>query len=157
MSIPSVDGAIFVRTNYILETPVDIDGDGMYSIDVLTEYDCGGAPLGFQPGETVPNPTFDGFGLQVNDDGNGNLSQSISCGIADGIFPTYEQIDNEVHLLYGDEIELIGELSPNGRKLVFRIPREKLYGFFFSGNNILNPDNTITDYQGDALLTYTRQ
>lgn len=157
MIVPLVDGATFARTNYILEVPVDINGDGVYSIDVLSEFDCGAARLTFEPGENVPNPTFDGFGLRVNDDGNGNLTQSISCGIADGILPTYQQIDDEVHLLYGDEIELIGELSANGQRLVFKVPREKLLGFFFSGDDILNPNGTVTDYSGGAIITYTRQ
>ena len=152
-----VDGATFVRTNYVLEVPVDVNGDGVFSNDVLTELDCGADYMIFQPGETVSNPTFHGFGLQVDDDGNGNLSQSMSCGIGDGLLPSYRQVDFEVFLMYGDEIELTGELSNDGTKIEFRVPRSKLIGLSLSGGDILNQNGTVTNYDGDAIITYTRQ
>ena len=95
--------------------------------------------------------------MHVNDDGNGNLSQSISCGIGDGLNPSYRQVDSEVFLMYGDEIELTGELSNDGTKIEFRVPRSKLIGLSLSGDDILNENGTVTDYSGDAVIIYTRQ
>ena len=156
-SVPSIDNSVFFRTKYILETPVDANGDGVFSIDLYDELNCGADGLQFEPGAKVANPTFHGISLNVSTDTNGNQIQSHGCGIGDGLLPTYQQVDDEVFLLYGEDIELVGSISANGNEITFTIPREKLYSFGLAGGNILNPDGTITNYQGTAVVTYTRQ
>lgn len=156
-SFPSIDGGVFIRTSYILETPIDANGDGVFSTDIILEQDCGADAMIFTPGETVANPLFNDMGFTVTTDSNGVKTQNISCLIADGIYPTYQQIDNEVYLLYGEVLEIVGEISSDGSQITFHVPREKLIGMNIGGNALLQSDGSIVQYEGGALLVYDRQ
>ena len=158
-TFPSIDGAFFLRSSYILEVAVDGNSDGIFSTDLMEEINCLGDGLQFTPGEEVANPTFYGISLGTLDDGNGTITQRIGCSIGDGLFPTYQQFDNEIYLLYGEQVEIIGTLSSDGNTLTFTIPRAQLYALATntSSNTILDPDGNIIPYEGDAIVTYTRQ
>jgi len=157
----SVDGSIFVQSSYVIETPIDINGDGVFSNDIYEEMNCGTDAIRFNTGEKVWNPSHSIITLNVTNDGSGNLSQTAACGHFDGILPNYSQRDEFVDFYYNEEIIFIGTISDNGNTITFDFPNELLYVFVtgnaFTSNEILNPDDSITQYEGGAIITYTRQ
>jgi hypothetical protein len=156
---PSVLGRLYLRSSYIIDTPVDVDGDGIFSTDLMEEQLCFDLSLNFDESFRVSNPTFDAVSLYVDDDGNGNLSQRMNCSHADGTANTYIQVGNTIKFFYGNDLQFTGTLSANETKLTFTFPNELLFGFNFfeASNRILNQDGTITEYEGDAVVTYTLQ
>tara|TARA_R110001632_G_scaffold29662_12_gene78619 strand:+ start:6466 stop:7020 length:555 start_codon:yes stop_codon:yes gene_type:complete len=161
INLPSIDGATFVQTSYVLETTFDINGDGVFSNDIYEEMNCGTDTIRFNTGEKVWNPSHSIITLNVTDDGTGNLSQTAACGHFDGILPNYSQRDEFVDFYYNEEIIFTGTISDNGNTITFDFPNELLYVFVtgnaFTSNEILNPDDSITQYEGGAIVTYTRQ
>ncbi len=159
IDIPTVEGSTFLRTGYVLESAVDANGDGVFSKDLMEEGACISDGLRFREDKTVFNPTASFLSLNVIDDGNGNLIQKLRCSHADGTFPTYTEKDNIINFLFNGEIAFTGLLSNDGNTLTFTFPNELLYGFNLSigGNDILKQDNTVEEYQGNAIVTYIRQ
>jgi len=153
-SIPLVDGATFSRTSFVIQTPMDGNNDGVFNLDVLLEQNCSSDNMTFTPGEKVTNPAFGPILLNAQDDGNGNLSQSMHCLIADGILPTYEQDDYEIKFYYGQELSITGILSDDGNTITFNLKSDQI---IFGTRQIVNPNGTSTQYNGDVTLIYTRQ
>ena len=161
LRIPTIDGSVFVQSSYIIETPIDINGDGLFSNDIYQEMVCGTDALSFNTGETLWNPVHSVVSLRIIDDGNGNLSQTAFCNHYDGLLPNFIQRDKFVDFFYNDEIIFTGILSDDGNTLTFNFPNELLYEFIssnnYNANDILNQNGSITQYEGGAIVTYTRQ
>lgn len=164
INIPSIDGATFVQTSYVLETAFDINGDGLFSNDIYEEITCGTDAMRFNFGETVWNPTHSIVSLRVTDDGNGNLSQTAFCGHLDGSLPTYSQVENQITIEYTGSasfagVVVTGILSDDGDTLTFNFSNDLLWAFNFNipENQILNQNGSITEYESGAIVTYTRQ
>jgi hypothetical protein len=155
-NLPSVTGSTWLRTSFIIQNAIDGNGDGVYSTDLEDEYTCAADPLFFRDTFIANNPTFDNVMFQVTDDGNGNLTQVISCLIGDGIFPNYSQEGNIVRFCYSGELEFTGTLSDNEQTLTFVFENSDIF-FQNTGNPILQADGTTVDYQGNATIIYTRQ
>lgn len=156
----SLEGSLFLRSGFVIDTPVDANGDGVYSNDLMTEKLCYDLQMNFREDLKVSNPTHDAISLYVTDDGNGNLTQTINCTHADGLPTNYKLINgNVVEFTYGNGLEFTGVLSADGNTLTFNFPNELLFGFNFfnSSNRILREDGTIEAYNGGAVVTYTRQ
>ena len=151
---PSVLGNIYLRTSFIIETPVDGNGDGNFSTDLEEEYSCSADPIVFRNDFVANNPVYNNVMLTVNNDSNGMLSQEIGCLIGDGLFPNYTQEANILRFCYNGEIAYTGTLSNNEQTLTFVFPYEEI---FFGTNEILNVDGSIEPYQGNVTLIYTRQ
>lgn len=150
---PTVTGTSWLRTSVTIETPIDGNGDSVFSNELLTETTCSAGFL-FRDDFLASNPTFDNFFLTVLDDGNGNLSQQISCGIGDGLLPTYTQETNTVRFCYSGILEFTATLSNNEQTMTFVLPAQSI---FFSSNEILKEDGTVESYQGNVTIVYTRQ
>jgi hypothetical protein len=155
-NLPSVTGTTWLRTSFIIQTAIDGNGDGVYSTELEDEYTCFADPLIFRDTFIATNPVFNNVMFRVDDDGNGNLTQVISCLIGDGLFPNYSQEGEIVRFCYSGVTEFTGTLSNNEQTLTFVFENSE---FFFqgTGNPILMPDGTTVDYQGNATITYTRQ
>lgn len=159
-TLVSLDGATFTRSSYILETPVDGNGDGIFSNDLMEENFCFDLNLRFSAETTSSIPTNDMFLLNIIDDGNGNLTQQVDCGHADGPGMDYTIEDNVVSFSRNDELLFSGIISPDGNTITINFDSEDLFAFtlwFNPQNKILNQDGTITNYVGNAVVTYTRQ
>ncbi|AXG70304.1 hypothetical protein KORDIASMS9_02543 [Kordia sp. SMS9] len=150
---PTILGSTWIRTSVMIETPIDGNGDGVFSNELLAEVNCDGVIL-FRDNFKASNPVYDNFFLSVIDDGNGNLSQQISCGIGDGLLPTYTQEGNTIRFCYSGTVEFTATLSNNEQTMTFVFPSQSV---FFSFNEILRTDGTVESYQGNVTMIYTRQ
>lgn len=150
---PTVLGSSWSRTSVTIETPIDGNGDGVFSNELLAEMNCS-AGFTFRDDFIASNPTYDNFFLEVIDDGNGNLSQQIACGTGDGLLPTYTQEGNTVRLCYSGTVEYTATLSNNEQTMTFVLTSQSV---FFSFNEILRTDGTVEAYQGNVTMIYTRQ
>jgi hypothetical protein len=158
LNAPSIDGSIFTRSSYVIETPVDGNGDGIFSNDLMQENFCFDLQLNFGASQTTSNPTHDLFLLRINTDLSGDLSQFASCSHFDGTPMVFNQIDDTVEFSYNGDVKFTGILSSDGNTLTFNFSNDLLWAFNFNipDNQILNQDGSITGYDGDAIVTYTR-
>ena len=150
---PAVMGSVWTRTSFVIETPIDGNNDGIFSTELEGEYNCSSV-LNFRTDFKVSNPIYENSMFDVINDGNGNLSQLITCGIIDGLFPVYTQDGNTVNLCFDGEFLFSGTLSNNNQTLTFNFTNSD---YFFGTNEILLADGTVETYQGGAVITYTRQ
>ena len=160
MNVASLEGSLFTRSSYVIETPVDANGDGIFSTDLMEENFCFELNLGFNEETTTSIPTNDMFLLDIIDDGNGNMTQSLRCAHGDGPGMQYTIIEgNIVNFYYSDNINFTGILSDDGNTITINLENRFLYGFnfFTASNKILNQDGSITEYNGDAIVVYTRE
>ncbi|MEM6721143.1 MAG: hypothetical protein AAF611_17570 [Bacteroidota bacterium] len=159
-SSPSILGRTYLRSGFEIDIPVDANGDGVYSTDLMTEELCFQLSLNFGDDFRVSNPTFDAVSLYVDNDGNGNLSQRLQCSHADGTANTYVQCGATIQFFYNtNELQFEGTLSADETTITFEFPNELLFGFnfFAGGNDILLEDGTVVEYNGGATVTYTLQ
>ena len=153
---PSVHFSTFVRTSYVLQNPVDIDGDGFFSSNVLGEFPCPAEKLVFTPNEAVENPLHSGIGFEVFQ-ANGDLFQAIVCRTFDGLRTNYTQNEYSIVFFVEDEAFLVGRLSEDGNQITFDVPRDELFGMIGGKDQILDANGIITDYERNAIITYTRE
>ena len=155
----SLEGAVFTRSSYILETPVDANGDGVFSNDLMAENFCFDLNLRFNTETTSSIPTNDVFMLDVVDDGNGNLIQSLNCAHGDGPGMQYTIEDNIVSFYFNNNFYYSGMISDDETTITINLENSFLWVFNWNTprNKILNSDGSITDYSGGAVVTYTRQ
>lgn len=153
-SIPLVDGSTFSRTSFVIQTPIDGNNDGFFNLDVLLERNCSSDNMSFNSGETVVIPTFSPILLNAQDDGSGNLSQSLHCLIADGFYPTYEQDGYDIKYYYDQELAMTGILSDDGNTITFNLKSDQI---IFGTRQIVDPNGVSAQYNGDVTITYTRQ
>lgn len=151
---PAILGSTWIRTSFIIQTEVDGNGDGIFSNELLDETSCGAVILRFLDSFKADNPIYNNMYLDVDDDGNGNLSQRIDCLTGDGLLPNYSQDGNIISFCYSGQLEFIGTLSADGQSLVFDFPYDDL---FFTDNSVLKPDGTVEAFQGNGVITYTLQ
>jgi hypothetical protein len=155
--VPMVDGVSFWHTGVVLQIPIDANGDGIFSQNMLDEGGCGTSAMNFSEGESVADPLSSSNALRIETDSNGELFQFIQCSIGDGIRPTYVQNEDQIILFFGEEMHLTGVLSEDGREIVFEVSKEEAMGYYIGNNDVLNADGSITDYNGNVQLIYTRQ
>ena len=150
----NIQDKTFVITNYILESSVDLNGDDIYSHDLLEEGNgCVISELYFRLDDTFGAPNYRSLSLIVND----NQTQTYDCIEPDGARLTYQQIDTVVSVTYNDVFYYNGELSNDNNILTFNIPFEHLYGLsLFGDNDIIGPDGTIEEYTGGVMAIYER-
>jgi hypothetical protein len=157
-SVPAVLGNSYLRTSYVLQTPVDGNGDGTFSTDLYQEFTCSTARLTFQATGAVQNPLNSVVFVQVVTDFNQVPTQSITCVEENGLPTQFEQSDSEIRILLSGDVQALGELSSDGSTITFTIPRSGLTGFGPAGSdNILDSNGNAISYNGNAVITYTRQ
>ena len=154
-----LEGSTFIRSSFIIEIPVDANGDGVASTDLMQENYCFDLTLGFLEEMTTSIPTNDLIHLSVEGDGNGNLIQSLDCSHGDGPGMQYKMTDNLVEFYFSDNLNYTGVLSDDGNTITINVENRHLFpfNFFTPSDEILNPDGSITNYTGDAIIVYTRQ
>jgi len=157
---PSILGRTYFRSGFVIDAPVDVNGDGVYSTNLMEEQLCSDLSLSFSDNFRVSNPTLDFVSLYVDNDGNGNLSQRMQCWHADGTANTYMQVGDTIKFFYNEnELQFTGTLSEDETTITFEFPNELLFGFNFNtgGNEILLQDGSVLEYEGGAVVTYTLQ
>jgi hypothetical protein len=162
--LPTVlDGSIFKRTSYIIETPMDGNGDGIYNTDLMLEVSCFPPELVFDAdGTTFPGPDYDFYLNTVNQDDPNAPFQVLRCRHADGILLnwdltenilTYSSTFNQIIRLYPNT----GELSSDGNTLTFVYDEgHSFWSWDVLNWGILNPDQSISPMTGKLTLIYTR-
>ncbi|WP_046759216.1 hypothetical protein [Kordia jejudonensis] len=155
---PAVFGSQWNAVSFVIETPVDGNGDGVFSTDLFEESSCTISPIIFRDDFKATNPLFVPISLRLLDDGNGNLVQNIDCnGIIDGLFPTYSQEQDIVYFCYSGQIEFTGTLSNNDQTLTIEFTNDLLFGFNITGGNqLLRQNGTVESYEGGAIVTFER-
>lgn len=155
----SLEGAVFTRSSYVLETPVDANRDGIFSNDLMEENFCFDLNLRFNSETTSSIPTNDVFMLDIIDDGNGGMMQSLNCSHGDGPGMNYIIEDNVVSFYFNNNFYYSGIISDDATTITINLENSFLWVFNWNvpRNKILNPDGSITDYSGGAIVTYTRQ
>ena len=157
----SIVGKKFKYTNIILDTSVDLNNDGVYSFDLLSEIvsspnnNCLDYPLEF----FEENLTVRGFVcdyapiFEVRYDDDGNPFQYFTCGMCGSSLLNYEQNRTSINFYFNWEnnpsiFMYTGELSQNNTVLTFSNVRPMVSG------QILREDGTIEQY-GDINSTAT--
>lgn len=158
LTIPSIQNSTFSAYSYVIDTPVDLNEDGIYSYDIFKELDLQGfCPIDFDTELAGPFDCFNVIYLYVYEDENGNLRQGESGGTSDGPHIPFRQQDNLVFFGSDEKPWMIAELSDNGSEMVFVIPNENLFMWHNRQPNILNSDGTTSNYEGDLIITYVRE
>lgn len=153
---PPIMGSVWARTSFLIETELDGNGDGIFTNDLEIETTCDADFMTFGTNFQAGNPTFHNMFVEVEDDGNGNLSQTFSCLIGDGLFPFYTQDGNIITFCYSGEVAYTATLSTDEQTLTFVFPKDDIF-FQNIPTTILKQDGTIEELQGDVTLIYTRQ
>jgi len=152
----AVDGKTYRLSSLVITEPVDLNNDGVYSMDIFDENPCNGNfsyIISFNDEKSL-HPAWTGFALRVESDSNGNPEQLGLCGFLDGILPFWQQSDKSV-IFYYDTMEspdIVGQLSDDGQQITFNASFDS--GAIFL-RQILTQDGTEIIYQDDIKLTYT--
>ncbi len=149
-----VEGKFYRLTSLSLTEAVDANNDGIYSFNLMDEIGCGHS-LYFE-NDISNSPAATGIGINVTEDGNGNMEQQYSCSGVTADFPLWLQRDNNIYFYFQGETwesaTYIAELSSDNRSLSFEMSMD--LGPIF-GREILREDGTLIQYQGTAQLIYT--
>lgn len=151
-TIFELQGLEFALINYIVEVPMDLNNDGVFSTDLLEEdIICVMDTIEFRPDNTVFDPTYRSTGLVVV----GNTQQQI-CVDPDGSGLTYDLVDGIINLSYLQQYYYSGVLSNDNTIIEFDIPFEYIIGFdnFFGGNQYISQNNGIQSYTGGVIAVY---
>lgn len=147
-----LQGHVYTLINYIVETPMDLNNDGVFSTDLLEEsIICVMDIIEFREDNTIFDPTYRSTGLEV---GSGNMQQQI-CVDPDGAPFAYELIDDTINLSY-QEYLYSGILSNDNSIIEFDIPFERILGFnsFFGGNEYVSENDGVQLYTGGVIAVY---
>jgi len=153
---PAIMGSMWTRTSFIIATEIDGNGDGIFTNDLEIETTCSADLLTFGTNFQAGNPTFHNLQLEVNDDGNGNLTQNFVCLIGDGLFPNYTQDGDVISFCYSGELVFTAVLSADEQTLTFNLALEDIF-FPNDPNTVLKQDGTVETLEGAVTLIYTRQ
>ena len=147
--ITSLNEQSFELISYRIETPIDLNNDGVFSDDLIEENsgECLLRRLVFGE-EAVSNPFSEAISLFV-DIINGNPTQTFVCELLLFGFPSlYILEDNTITIIINDEVQAIGQLSNN--TVTFEFSGQKV----FSNSIILSQDGSIENYNGNVIATY---
>lgn len=151
-----IEDQIYRLTGLIITEPVDLNGDGVYSLNIFDENPC---LTNFEfvitfYDEKAIHPAWTGFALSVEDDSNGNPEQIGTCGFISGTLPFWKQNDNTILYYYDtwESPDIIGELSEDGQQIHLTAAAESNAIMF---REILREDGTVINYQDNIKLIYT--
>jgi len=158
-----LSGQTFVITSYVIETDVDLNGDGVFSNDLIFENfipegyifetfnDCLEAGQLHYVEEGIACP-FASIPLFIVEDNNiGETEQLAICAIllCDG-FSDYSIIDNRITFSFEGEVFKQGVFINNTITVIFS--QDELITF-----QLLNNEEVVLPYNGSLTITYTLQ
>lgn len=147
----NLEGRTYVITNWIIDRPVDLNEDGIFSTDLVQEKNCFWN-LEFTMGDRIPNPLSGSVFGRVVFDENDNPIQTTQCGHGDGAGLVYEIKDNEIDFEWNNAIIFSGILSENDTKITLLVPNDQLFR-----DEFLYEDGTIGYYEGEVIAVYELQ
>lgn len=145
----NVQGKFYVLTHYIIENNVDLNADGVFSNDLVTEKNCFVNELRFREDYRTDSPTSYFLAAYVDIESENEPIQKTNCSYSDGELFNYTQNDTRIRITFGDELLYSGNLSENNTILTLILPNERLYT-----DEFLYEDGTIGDYSGDVTAIY---
>jgi len=152
----SVENKIYRLSSFILTEAVDLNGDGIYSFDLVEEEDP--CSISFYKinffEDKSRHPAWVSLSLQVDVNSNGILEQKSPCGVLDGISPNWQQNDNTIVFYYDtwESPDIVGELSDDGQQITFNAANNSGALFY---RDILRADGSVIEYQDNIKLVYT--
>ena len=152
----TIEDKTYRLTSLILTEPVDINGDGIYALDIFDENPCLDTfsySLYFLEEKSI-HPAWTGFALKVEPDSNGVLEQIATCGFLDGVLPFWQRNGNTLIFYYDtwESPDILGELSDDGQQITFNAASDS--GALFK-REILKEDGTVIEYEDNIKLIYT--
>ncbi|MEP0262541.1 hypothetical protein [Dokdonia sp.] len=158
-----LSGQTFVITSYVIETDVDLNGDGVFSNDLILENfisegiyfdtfnDCLEAGQLYFEEEGIACPFASMPIFIVEDTALGEPEQIAICALflCDG-FSDYSINDDTIEFSFEDEIFKQGVFLNNTITITFS--QDELETF-----ELLNNEGTILSYNGSLTVTYTLQ
>ena len=149
----AIEGSRFELINFVIESDIDLNGDGIFSNDLVTEDgSCLVESLTFNENR-VNSPLELTLSPRVILNGNNVPVQSSVCAINDFFaLPEYEQSGNRILISFNGNLHVSGELSDDDNTLTF------MYSDLFErfDNAILREDGSIENYEGGAVAVYRR-
>lgn len=147
----SIEGKTYELTSYVIENNVDLNGDNVFSLDLLEEdANCFVDELFFDENNLFwpPNRSTIAFTIE-------NGSQSFYCVQPDSGQLIYSQEEDVINVINNEQLHYSGVLTDDYNTLTFVIPFQYLFGFgFFGENDYLDENGMIQEYVGNATLTY---
>lgn len=142
----SLVGQTYILTAFEVETPVDLDGDGVENTEIIAESSCYMNETLFFNDETNATATSTSYlEISVEIDGNDEFVQTIECIDEEEITPATYTVDGTTITIDG----VVGVIS--GDQIILTIPD----GFF---GEFISDDGTGTvEVLEDVTFTYTLQ
>ncbi len=146
-----IEGKTYELTNYSIENSVDLNGDNLFSTDLLEEgADCFVNELFFDNDNVFWSPTRRTIAFTVS-----NGTQNNYCVEPDVAMLTYQKEENIINISFNNQFYYSAQLTEDSSVLTFIIPFEYLLGFgFFGDNDFLNQGGVVEEYTGSATLVY---
>lgn len=146
-----LQGLEYELINYIVEEPMDLNNDGIFSTDLLQEgIICVMDTIEFGEENMVDSPTLRTTGLEVI----GN-TQIQHCLDGDGAQFNYVLDDGIIDLSFLGQYYYSGVLSDDIRIIEFDIPFEYIVGMnVFGRNEYISENNGIQFYTGGVIAIY---
>lgn len=147
-------GRTYVATSFLLDTTFDLDGDGIFSNDVLDEdVWCLETSISFDENDSVAPLVSRSLRPSVDFDANANPIQTFSCGVGDGANSTCFRNVNRITLIFNGNVTSTGIISENGNVLTFELSARRVFGFF----EVITEDGNIVNYDGNVTIRYELQ
>ncbi|MEM5564474.1 hypothetical protein WNY78_05145 [Psychroserpens sp. AS72] len=145
----NIQDKAYVLTHYIIENNVDLNADGIFSNDLLTEKNCFVNLMYFREDFQIGSPASHFLAAYVDVESEDAPIQKTNCFHWDGAYLNYTQNETRLRLTYGEELLFSGDLSENNTILTLILPNEQLFT-----DEFLYEDGTIGDYTGDVTAIY---
>jgi hypothetical protein len=143
-------GRTYVTASILLDISFDLDGDGIYTNDIVDEDVCYTRSITFDVNDSAPPVISDIPSARIDTDANGNLVQLTGCSTGDGANSQCFRDGDTITLKFNGNVTYTGVVSENGNVLTFELPNRGLFTTF----DILNQDGSVTQYEGGATVRF---
>ncbi|WP_127845278.1 hypothetical protein [Psychroflexus aestuariivivens] len=165
-SIDSIEGLTYTAVEISIDTPVDLNGDGVFSLNILDEVDCYIAALSFNQEKVYP-PNWYGLRIWV-DNMESDPAQNFGCGSISGNLPIWLEHEDYVEILSSDTMRQdsnASEISPypyrgyfsnNKNTITFNFDHSMLGTFREDSSFIITESGDIVRYEGNVKMVYEK-
>lgn len=147
----SLNGETYELSSYNIETPVDLNNDGVFSLNLLEEGvgECLVRELNFDDSQ-LNHPFSETLFFDINDT-NGEIRQGFGCEfLLFGFETTYTLEDDILTIFTGNTIQANGIITDD------KITLSLLPEFVFTISQILKEDGNVENYRRTVTAIYQR-